>query len=143
MNNVVIMVSMSHVEWRDEYNLGVSIIDTQHQQFLQLMEQAYDAFYKRETKDELAVLMGNLKDYTLLHFGTEEKYFDLFNYEFKEEHVRHHMQLKEQLIGLMKDFEVKGPDMIPNLIDFLENWLVNHLNHEDKKYVQCFKENGL
>ena len=74
---------------------------------------------------------------------TEEKYFILFNYELKDEHTRLHLQLKEQLMGLMKEYEIKGRDMLPALLDFLEDWLVVHLNDEDKKYVKCFKEHGL
>ncbi len=132
-----------HVDWKDEYDLGMPIIDTQHKHFLELMNQAYDAFYNKQTDEELAVLIENLKNYALLHFGTEEKYFDLFNYENKEEHVKKHLELKGKLMILMKEFHVKGGDMIPELIDFLEDWLVVHLNYEDKKYVRCFKEHGL
>jgi len=132
-----------HIEWKDEYSLGIDVIDNQHRQFLELMDQAYEAFYKKESKEEISVLLGNLKDYTYMHFGTEEKYFDLFNYELKSMHIEYHTKLKEQLADLMKDFEVKGLDTVPALVDFLENWLVVHLEHEDKKYVHCFKEHGL
>ena len=134
---------MSHLDWKKEYNLGISVIDIQHKQFLELMNQAYDAFYKKQTNAELEILIENIRDYTLLHFGTEEKYFDLFNYENKKEHIARHLELKERFMSLMKEFQVKGGNMIPELIDFLEDWLVVHLNYEDKKYVKCFKENGL
>jgi hemerythrin len=29
------------------------------------------------------------------------------------------------------------------LINFLREWLVNHILVSDKEYVKCFKENGL
>lgn len=132
-----------HIEWIKKYSLGIDIIDNQHRQFLELMDQAYESFYKNRDKDQLAVLLGNLKDYTELHFGTEEKYFELFNYEYKDEHVRFHAQLKDMLKKLMLDFDAKGSDAIPSIIDFLEDWLVAHLSIEDKKYVKCFKEHGL
>lgn len=132
-----------HIEWKNEYSIGIDVIDNQHKQFLELMEQAYEAFDKKETKEELAVLIDNLRSYTLLHFSTEEKYFNLFNYELKDEHIEHHLKLKEELMRLMKKFQMDGPKITPQLVDFLENWLVIHLDHEDKKYVKCFKEHGL
>jgi len=132
-----------HIEWKDEYSLGIDILDNQHRQFLELMDQAYTAFYKKESKEELGILLSDLKDYTYLHFSTEEKYFDLFHYELKDMHIEYHTKLKEQLAVLMKNFEIKGLDTVPALVDFLENWLVVHLEHEDKKYVRCFKEHGL
>ncbi len=134
---------MRHIIWKQEYSLGISVIDNQHKQFLELMDQAYEAFYKNESKEQLSVLIENLRDYTLLHFSTEEKYFKLFNYDGENEHVERHLQLKEELIGLTKKFEAEGPDVVPALIDFLENWLVGHLSIVDRKYVSCFKEHGL
>lgn len=136
---------MSHIEWKEEYSLGIPVIDTQHKQFLELMDQAYEAFYKHQTKEELAVLVYNLRDYTFLHFGTEERYFELFKYEqkLKDEHLERHLQLKGRLTELINDFETKGPKIVPALCDFLEDWLVGHLNIVDKKYVKTFKEHGL
>ena len=29
------------------------------------------------------------------------------------------------------------------LIDFLEDWWIYHLQNQDQKYVKCFKEHGL
>ena len=29
------------------------------------------------------------------------------------------------------------------ILEYLKQWLVNHIQITDKKYVECFKENGL
>lgn len=134
---------MTKIVWSDKLSFGIPVIDSQHQHFVELMDLAYDAFYKKETKEELAILLENIKEYTISHFETEEKYFDLFKYENADEHKQAHLLLKEQLLNLMKKFEIDGTKIMPELIDFLEDWLVSHLEFQDKKYVTCFKEHGL
>ena len=50
----------------------------------------------------------------------------------------------EKLNQLKNGF--KDDDVIAlafGLIDFLEDWFLDHLANEDQKYAQCFKAHGL
>ena len=132
-----------HAIWKDEYALGIKEIDAQHRFFIGLLDQAYTAHYNKDTMENIAVLLEKIKDYIILHFETEEKYFDLFNYEFKDEHREAHNDLKRRFGVLVKRFNDEGEGTTVDLIDFLENWLLIHLSTVDKKYVACFKEHGL
>jgi hemerythrin len=40
-------------------------------------------------------------------------------------------------------FKIEGGAIVKDLLDFLEDWLVDHLNGQDKKYTECFNKNGL
>ena len=124
-------------------SLDIKEIDDQHQQFLKILNDLYDAFYQMRYKDELQGLLRQLCAFADYHFATEEKYFDLFKYDHEKEHKQIHAKLGTEIQSFIERFERGETDLIADLMDFLEDWLVNHLQTEDKRYVACFHEHGL
>ncbi|MEK7167950.1 MAG: bacteriohemerythrin [Patescibacteria group bacterium] len=124
--------------WKEEYSVGVEEIDKQHQRFFQILEELYRAVLENQTKKQKGKIFQDLEDYVSVHFKTEEKYFDLFHYEEAEEHEAEH----DKFMAKMEEFK-KKEDVSFGLLDFLEDWLVNHLASVDQRYVECFKKNGL
>jgi len=134
---------METITWKPDMSVGVKEIDEQHQQFIQIISDFYVAFDANKLKEELGATLKKLIDYAVFHFDTEETYFDKFDYEFKDEHKQKHKELKERVLFFQKRFEKEGPDMVVELMEFLTDWLVNHLETEDQKYVKCFHDHGL
>ena len=134
---------MSRFIWKEEYSLGIEIIDSQHKELVALLEKTYDNFLNKSPKDELVRLVNELDQFATIHLGTEEKYFDLFNYEGKDLHIKIHNDMRSQIATFNKRVEAEGAKVAMEIIDFLENWLIEHIENIDKKYVQCFKEHGL
>ena len=133
------------INWSPQYSVGVKIIDEQHKEFLDAFNELYDAFFRGEAKEKLAITLKKISDYTEFHFATEEKYFREFNYAGAEEHIRQHDDFRAQLVEFKKHFfqEDDLEKLAEDLVDMLENWLVQHLHGMDQKYVACFKEHGL
>ena len=94
-------------------------------------------------KEEVDKIVQSLVEYKKYHFSTEEKYFDEFNYPDKENHKAKHREFNQKLEVLVKDYGNDSITFAFKLIDFLEDWLINHLMVEDQKYVACFHEHGL
>lgn len=133
----------NYFKWSDDYNLGIKEIDAQHQHFVTILDSVYASILNSSSREEQEKLLDSLVDYTVVHFQTEEKYFDLFNFSGSLEHKEEHHKLKEQVFLFQKEFKNGDKELSYDLIDFLEDWLVNHLTGMDKKYVECFRENGL
>lgn len=131
------------IQWKKDMELGIEIIDKQHQYFVGLMNELYETNYNLKLKDTLGDIIKQLVAYKEFHFATEEKYFDKFNYENSVEHKNKHAELSRKVEEFKKRYEQEGSKIIGELLDFLENWLVEHLEIQDKKYVQCFRNNGL
>lgn len=131
------------IKWDISYSVNVKEIDEQHQQFIQILNKLYESVSHGTEQKELKVILDELVNYTDLHFKTEEKYFDKFNYENSSEHKIEHARLRKQVADFYKKFAEGKAEISVGLLDFLEDWLVEHLDIQDKKYVECFNKNGL
>jgi hemerythrin-like metal-binding protein len=128
--------------WKKEYYTNIDEVDNQHQHFLNIINDLYDAILKRETDKRLEGIFNDLIDYTEKHFRTEEKYFDEFKYKYTDEHKIEHNLLRERLKELQGQYNTNKTVLSFALIDFLVEWLTNHLEEMDSKYIECFKEHG-
>lgn len=131
------------LEWKKEYSVKVKEIDSQHKELIRIINQLYDDIYAGKPKKNLEEILNKLEEYTHIHFSTEERYFDRFKYEKNIEHKNIHNDFKEKIKILNQRFKHDGKNVSTELIDFLEDWLLNHIMDEDHKYIECFKKNGL
>jgi len=131
------------IQWTKENSVNVKELDEQHKQFIGILNSLYDAVYHVENRNQLKDILDKLTNFANLHFKTEESYFDKFNYENSEEHKIEHAKLKAQVAEFYKKFEDGKAEITVELLDFLEDWLVDHLGIQDKKYTDCFNNHGL
>lgn len=134
---------MEKIEWSDDLALGIAVIDEQHHHFVDLINEFYDALAAQKEHAVLGYYLATLSQYAEEHFATEEKYFQEFQYPQAAEHIEAHRDLSNRLNKLIADFDKGGQKVAAALLDFLTDWLENHLAKEDKKYVQCFHQHGL
>lgn len=59
---------MVTLEWKDEYNLGVKIIDAQHRRFLDMINNLSESIYSDNLDlDKVYQTATDLEDYTKVH----------------------------------------------------------------------------
>jgi hemerythrin-like metal-binding protein len=74
-----------------------------------------------------------LVDYTKRHFADEEKFMMSINYSELAHHKELHRKLINDIVLILIDIK-KGKVVDPfAFIDFLTDWLINHIRYEDKK----------
>jgi hemerythrin len=129
------------LQWTPDLSVNVKEIDEQHKHFIAMMNDFYGASRNINDSHELNRLFADLLKYAELHFSTEERYFDLCKYEASEEHRNEHYEMREKLTAFMNKLE-NGGDILLDLMDFLEDWLVIHLGEYDKKYTKCLNDHG-
>ena len=130
------------LEWKDEYSVGVELIDAQHKMFVGIINELYEAIVAKKDKEALDNIFKQLVAYTQFHFQTEERYFDEFKYEGAEEHKTAHKALIDQVAELQQQKTDIMDDPF-KLMDFLEDWLIDHIMGMDKLFGPCFNEHGL
>jgi hemerythrin len=133
---------MRSIEWEEKYSVGIELIDNQHKVFIGILNDLYSAIINKKELSVLDDIFSQLVAYTHFHFQTEERYFDEFDYEGAEAHKIAHRALSDQVVAMQQKYD----DVMKNpfeLMDFLEDWLIEHIMGMDKLYSQCFKEHGL
>lgn len=128
---------MAFIEWDDSLSVGVELIDNQHKAEVELLNKLHEA-----TGDNILKIFKELADHTVMHFRTEEEYFDKFCYENRDVHKVTHKTFLDKAGEIGKKLEA-GETLDEETLIYIKDWLINHIKFMDKKYTQCFNENGL
>ncbi len=126
-----------------ELETGISEIDQQHRKLVSLVNRLYRAIKSGEGTGVLGEILNELVAYTDYHFKTEEYYFDKFNYPEGELHKEIHRKLTAQVLEFKEKFERGEATLSYDLLNFLKDWLVNHIGKTDMKYAPFLREKGL
>lgn len=132
-----------HFIWDPSMSVNVKMIDEQHKRIVSALDDLYQAVLSGKENEGVVKAIDDLNNYAKFHFATEEKYFDEFNYEGSEEHKGEHEKFKVKVADFESKLNTDGGKILAELIDFLEDWIVYHVNSLDKKYTKCFNEHGL
>jgi hemerythrin len=131
------------IKWADNYSVGISIIDEEHKKLFGILNKVIVAKEHNGNPEELWEVLSEMTNYALTHFKTEEAYMEEFNYPEYQDHKEEHRDFSTEIIAY-HDKVIKGDSQIANeIIEYLKWWLVNHIQETDKKYIDCFKKNGL
>ncbi len=131
------------IQWESKYALGFREIDEQHHQFVKAIDELYDAIKAQKTETKLVEIFKKLEAYIEKHFATEERLFRKTNYPKTDSHIAEHRNFKSKLASIKAKLNHNEMEISFELIDFLEDWLVHHMNAVDKLYVRHLKEHGI
>jgi hemerythrin len=132
-----------YIKWNNKYCVGISIIDEQHKKLFGFLNKTLHAMEHSDDKEELKDVLEEMIKYAREHFATEEDYMMEFMYPEFQYHKEEHHNFANKTIAYY-DSLVNGDYPISNeLIEYLKQWLVNHIQLCDRRYIDCFKKNGL
>ena len=84
---------MAAITWDETLSVKVNSIDLQHKKLIDLINSFYENLDKKSNKEKILTLIRALKDYTLFHFSTEERYMKQAGYPDFEKHKAEHQKL--------------------------------------------------
>ncbi|NQU77889.1 hemerythrin family protein [Candidatus Falkowbacteria bacterium] len=93
-------------------------------------------------KKELEHIIKELANYGQYHLANEEKYFDKFDYVEADAHKAIHKKYIEKISDFQEKFKTSKIKTTFELVDFLEDWWIGHINNIDKRYTKTFNEHG-
>ena len=126
-----------------KYSVNVSLIDEQHKKLFEIINKAIAAKQHSNNSKEIIEILKDISEYSQEHFETEENYMLKFNYPGYQHHNAEHYDFFTKTITCF-DRVVNGDYHISNkLIEYLKQWLDNHIQGSDRQYMDCFKKNGL
>jgi hemerythrin len=125
---------MEIIKWTEEYSVGIKEIDNQHKGLVILINELFTLITKGKSKDSLSEIFDYLTDYTKKHFFTEETLLYKYAYPEIDQHKLEHSKFIENLSNLKSDFDRNKITISIETLNFLKDWLLNHIKISDKRY---------
>lgn len=128
----------SEFEWKDEYNIGVDIIDNAHRQLFRIVSRVINNFSDKDfEKNKMTCVeaLKYLKSYTVKHFAEEEEYQLKINHPGYSVHKKIHDNMREVVVpALEKDVVSKNysKESLENFAGVCAGWLTAHVMIEDR-----------
>ncbi len=122
--------------WKDEYSIGVDLIDKQHKYLFEIGNSAYKLLRDDTCVDKydgIGIIIQDLHQYAKFHFKTEEEYLIKINSKKYFSQKLAHDNFIQKIDNIDIKYVEKDPEKyIEDILSFVFNWLLGHILLEDK-----------
>jgi len=120
--------------WSDDLRVGFKAIDDQHKTLINIINKFQNALLSGEGAESIQSVVNFLELYTKVHFSTEEKYMEQFQYPNTDTHKQEHKKLIEYLADLKNKIKENpnNHNLALDLNNKLKIWYAEHINKIDK-----------
>jgi hemerythrin-like metal-binding protein len=133
---------MAAVTWNESYSVGVKALDEQHKKLFAMVNQMHEAMSAGKGRAIIGQVMDELFDYVRLHFTTEEKLLEKYNYAGLSEQKREHEAFIKKVTEMQQKMQAGNLTLSIEISQFLRNWITEHIMGVDKKYSAFLNEKG-
>jgi hemerythrin len=134
---------MAAFAWKPEFSVSVSVIDAQHRKLFTLGQNLQDAMRAGRGREILGRCLKELVEYTKQHFAEEESLLARHNYPDLPRHRLQHSQLIKKIVGFEQEFASGNALISIDLMDFIRDWIANHILQSDMQYADFFNKLGV
>jgi hemerythrin len=122
------------IPWSNDLSVGVKAVDDQHMELVAMVNELHTAMADGRGQQALGPLFDRLIAYTQHHFSDEEALMERHACPELDRHRELHRLLVEHVQALRGKFEDGTILLSVELMAFLKDWLVTHIQVED---AQC------
>ena len=134
---------MALIQRSENLSVHVAEMDGQHRRLIGMINDLSDAMRQGKGKEVLQKTIDALIEYTQTHFVNEEKYFDKFRYPEANSQKKEHTAFVKKVSQFRDGFGKGQIGLSVEIMNFLSDWLKNHIQVSDKKYGPFLNEKGL
>ncbi len=118
--------------WNDSFLIGVKIIDDQHKKLFGMVDEFYLRLADSNNEGPIIMLVKGLKEYSRIHFSTEEMLMEKYAFPGIKSHKASHVSFVNQVAVYEAKLKGNGVLMPMEMAKFLKNWIAQHVASEDK-----------
>jgi hemerythrin len=135
---------MTLMTWSEKLSVGVGVLDEDHKRLVGMVNELYDSMQAGHGKEILGRILNDLVQYTKVHFAREEKFFADTGYPATAPHKQEHDALTKQVMDVQQKY-ISGASaaLSIDVLRFLKNWLINHIQGSDQKYRPHLNAKGI
>ncbi len=134
---------MALLVWNDRLSVNIREIDAQHKKLVDMVNRLHDAMKAGKAESILMQIVDEMKKYAASHFATEERHMKAHGYPAYQEHKAEHDRFVAKVVQVEKDLKTGKCAMSMDILNFLSNWLVDHIKGTDKKYSPFLNQAGI
>ncbi|MGB3211147.1 MAG: bacteriohemerythrin [Desulforhopalus sp.] len=131
------------LRWSDSLSVGIDSIDSQHRKLVDLINELHKQMNSGSAKEAVGRTLAQLVEYTGEHFQHEEKLFAEHDFPEQDAHKEMHKKLVNQVLAFQDQFKKGEKDVSLELMEFLKDWLVDHIKKTDKQYSPFLVSKGV
>jgi hemerythrin-like metal-binding protein len=108
-----------------------------------LLNDLHAAMLKGQAQQLTGPMLRKLAEYTRDHFSAEERMMEAAKYPGLPGHRTKHRDLTKQVEEYVAKFERGEGSLNLQLLNFLRDWLTNHIQKVDSEYGPWLNEHGV
>lgn len=130
------------IAWREDLNIGVPVVDAQHQQMVRVLNDFLTACAQQQGKKKIMETLDFLLNYTVTHFRDEEQLMLDCRYPDYESHKQEHERFIQDVMIIKQQVETQGITVLTTIKinRTLVDWLINHIQKNDQLIGDFLKE---
>ncbi len=121
--------------WNEKYAVGIEKIDQQHKHLIQMIGDLQEALLAQRGQQMLTEIAKRMLDYTEYHFSTEESLLKNNGYTLYAAHKEEHGKFTAKALEIKERVDSKRFVLSLEVINFLRDWLSDHILVHDKRYA--------
>jgi len=134
---------MKKLVWTDEYSVGVKSLDEQHKKIIELINTLIEHHNDSVDSDTIFNVLQEMMKYAQKHLDDEEKLLEGYEYPDLMRHTSVHVAYLERVSEFSFEVMAHNNDISAKLLEFLKDWWIQHILHEDMQYRSFFELKGV
>ena len=130
------------MEWKEKYCIGIDPIDNQHKELIDIISKLEQSLTENKGERRFIETLRFLVDYTKFHFKTEEELMNEIDFPRYVLHRELHNNFIKKITEILVNLKNKKPTKPVELLDFLIDWVINHVLDEDR-HIGVFIRDGI
>lgn len=127
------------LEWHDRYAVGVTAIDGQHREMLNLVNDLFAGLQLGRDRDELVETLRELVRATEHNIATEERLMQEHGLALGHHHAEH-----QRLLEAIRRFDLPlDASGLGATGRFLREWLLGHIDEDDRPFAEQLRARGV
>ncbi|MGA2276827.1 MAG: bacteriohemerythrin [Terracidiphilus sp.] len=134
---------MALMNWNSNYSVGVQKLDSQHTVLFEIINELHASMMKGQAQSLTGPLLKKLAEYTRNHFSAEEEAMASAQYPGIANHKVLHRNLVKKVEEYIDRHDKGELTLNLHLLNFLRDWLVDHIQKVDKEYGPWLNKHGI
>ena len=134
--------------WTDNLSVGVKDFDDDHRRMVRIINELHGAIQDVDAQgkipvEEIEIALHRLENYLQYHCLREEELMEKTKYPGLEAHKKEHVKFDAMIKDMMLRFRNStDPGHARELMEYLYNYLTDHIFGTDKQYSSHLHANG-